>query len=97
LEERLLSTISLDDIHHTFAAASQLQWIGVADPGTVLLGSLSSPTSSYAQFNPFSEISLSDSLGLQDVDANSWECGNTQLGYSSPNGGPVALPNGWTR
>jgi hypothetical protein len=41
---------------------------------TVLLGSLSWLTSSYAPFNPFSEISLLDNLGLQDVSADRWAC-----------------------
>jgi hypothetical protein len=95
LEESLLSQISLDDIHSIFSAAGRGYRVDITDPGTVLLGSLSWLTSSFALFNPFSEIPLSDSLGLEDVNAEGWEYVHTQLGSSSLNGDLVVLPNGW--
>ncbi|KAJ6483398.1 hypothetical protein C8R45DRAFT_1075596 [Mycena sanguinolenta] len=96
LEGRLLSHMSLDDIHHILSAAFRRWAIDIADPGTVLLGSLSWPTSSYAHLsNPFSEISLSDSLQLQDLEVETWEY--TQWGTSPSNEELVLLPNGWTR
>ncbi|KAJ7268919.1 hypothetical protein C8J57DRAFT_1227687 [Mycena rebaudengoi] len=94
LEEEILSNMSLDDIHQIFC----YWWnqIEISDPGTILLGSLSWPTTSCAhQFNPFSEISLSDSLGLLDVHVENWEY--FQVDSSFPNEGLVTLLNGWTR
>jgi sugar lactone lactonase YvrE len=74
LEEKLLSNMSLDDIHNIFSASSSWNWIEFSDPGTILLGSHSCPKVSCAHlFNPFSEISLSDSLGLPDVVVGEWE------------------------
>jgi hypothetical protein len=97
-EEKLLPTITLDDIHNIFWASAQWHRIDIADPGTILLGSLSWSTSPYAHaFNPFSEISLSDRLGLLDVYVEGWCIDSAHCGPSSRNEGFVVLPNGWTR
>ncbi|KAJ7925474.1 hypothetical protein B0H13DRAFT_1124491 [Mycena leptocephala] len=96
LEEKLLANMSLDDIHRIFHCSGWWKFIEVSDPGTILLGSLSWPAASCAhEFNPFSEISLLDSLRLPGVHVESWEC--SQVGSSSPNEGLVIGPNGWTR
>ncbi|KAJ7276569.1 hypothetical protein C8J57DRAFT_193217 [Mycena rebaudengoi] len=99
LEDKLLSNMSLHDIHHIFCCSGWRNHIEISDPGTILLGSLSWPTASCVhQFNPFSEISLLDSLGLPDVDARGWEVADSYVqGSSSPHEGLVILPNGWTR
>ncbi|KAJ7276577.1 hypothetical protein C8J57DRAFT_1309718 [Mycena rebaudengoi] len=92
--------MSLHDIHNIFCYSDR-RWnhIEISDPGTILLGSLSWPTASCVHlFNPFSEISLSDSLGLPDVHVRGWEVADSYMqGSSSPHEGLVILPNGWTR
>ncbi|KAJ6545796.1 hypothetical protein B0H10DRAFT_1336308 [Mycena sp. CBHHK59/15] len=96
LEDKVLSNISLDDIHHLFIASARWHRSAMSDPGTILLGSLSWPKAGCEhRFNPFSEISLLDSLGLRDVYMSRWE--NTYPQWPSPNEGPVILPNGLTR
>jgi hypothetical protein len=96
LEDKLLSNMSLDDIHRIFSTIGWDHWIEFSDPGTILLGSISWPRASYAHlFNPFSKFSLSDSLGLPDVRVQGWKC--SQMGSSFPNEGLITLPNGWTR
>ncbi|KAJ7279267.1 hypothetical protein C8J57DRAFT_1302759 [Mycena rebaudengoi] len=91
--------MSLHDIHNIFCHSGWQTLIEISDPGTILLGSLSWPTASCVYlFNPFSEISLSDSLGLPDVDVYDWEVADPYIqGSSSPHEGLVILPNGWTR
>ncbi|KAJ7193193.1 hypothetical protein C8J57DRAFT_1657255 [Mycena rebaudengoi] len=99
VEEKLFSDMSLDDIHTIFAASGWWDPIEISEPGAILLRSLSWPTASCAhQFNPFSEISLSNSLGLGDVHVSDWEDADSYTqGSSFPNEGLVTLPNGWTR
>ncbi|KAJ7279271.1 hypothetical protein C8J57DRAFT_131684 [Mycena rebaudengoi] len=99
LEDKLLSNMSLHDIHSIFCYSAWWDQIEISDPGTILLGSLSWPTASCVHlFNPFSEISLSDSLGLPDVDVRGWEVADSYMqGSSSLHEGLVILPNGWTR
>ncbi|KAJ7262525.1 hypothetical protein C8J57DRAFT_1471120 [Mycena rebaudengoi] len=99
LEDKLLSNMSLHDIHNIFSFSGWQDQIEISDPGIILLGSLSWPTASCVNlFNPFSEISLSDSLGLPDVDVRGWEVADTYMqGSSSLHEGLVILPNGWTR
>jgi hypothetical protein len=99
VEEKLFSNMSLDDIHTIFAASGWWDPIEISEPGAVLLRSLSWPTVSCAhRFNPFSEISLSNSLGLGDVHVSDWEDADSYTqGSSFPNEGLVTLPNGWTR
>ncbi|KAJ7279311.1 hypothetical protein C8J57DRAFT_1464768 [Mycena rebaudengoi] len=99
LEDKLLSNMSLHDIHNIFCHSGWQTLIEISDPGTILLGSLSWPTASCVHlFNPFSEISLLDSLGLPDVDVDGWEVTDSYMqGSSSPHEGLVILPNGWTR
>ncbi|KAJ7279259.1 hypothetical protein C8J57DRAFT_1302700 [Mycena rebaudengoi] len=91
--------MSLHDIHKIFCNFSWQTLIEISDPGTILLGSLSWPTASCIHlFNPFSEISLLDSLGLPDVDVDNWEVADSYMqGSSSLHEGLVILPNGWTR
>ncbi|KAJ7276566.1 hypothetical protein C8J57DRAFT_1583667 [Mycena rebaudengoi] len=91
--------MSLHDIHNIFCHSGWQTLIEISDPGTILLGSLSWPTASCVHlFNPFSEISLLDSLGLPDVDVDGWEVTDSYMqGSSSPHEGLVILPNGWTR
>ncbi|KAJ7279280.1 hypothetical protein C8J57DRAFT_1712399 [Mycena rebaudengoi] len=91
--------MSLHDIHNIFCYSGQYNQIEISDPGTILLGSLSWPTASCVHlFNPFSEISLSDSLGFPDVGVHGWEVTDSYMqGSSSPHKGLVILPNGWTR
>jgi hypothetical protein len=99
LEEKLLSNMSLDDIHTIFTASGWGKPIEIVDPGTILLGSLSWPTSSCTHlFNPFSELSLSDGLGCPDVYAGGWKYADSYMqGSANSTEGPVVLPNGWTR
>jgi hypothetical protein len=99
LEDELLSNMSLHDIHHIFCNSGWWNQIEISDPGTILLGSLSWPTASCIHLvNPFSEISLLDSLGLPDVDVDDWEVADSYMqGSSSLHEGLVILPNGWTR
>jgi hypothetical protein len=88
--------MSLDDIHNIFGTSGWWGMIEISEPGTILLGSFSWPTASCAYlFDPFSEISLLDSLGSPDVRVKSWEC--SQVGSSFPNEGLITLPNGWTQ
>ncbi|KAJ7279264.1 hypothetical protein C8J57DRAFT_1302727 [Mycena rebaudengoi] len=91
--------MSLHDIHNIFCYSGQRNHIEISDPGTILLGSLSWPTASCVYlFNPFSEISLLDSLGLPDVDVDGWEVADSYMqGSSFLHKGLVILPNGWTR
>jgi hypothetical protein len=96
-EEELLSNMSLDDIHHIFAASHPIE---ISEPGTILLGSLAWPTLTCPHlFNPFSEVPSSvHSLGFPDVDVEGWEYADLyKWGSSSLNKGLVVLPNGWTR
>jgi hypothetical protein len=99
LEDKLHSDMSLHDIHSIFCHSRWWTHIEISDPGTILLGSLSWPTASCIHlFNPFSEISLSDTLGLPDVGVHGWEVADSYMqGSSSPHKGLVILPNGWTR
>jgi hypothetical protein len=91
VEEKILSTIFLDNIHDIFSTYSQWHQVHTSGPGTILLGSLSWPMASCTHlFNPFSEISVSTCLGLQDVYASSWEYANsTHWGTSSRTEGLV--------
>jgi hypothetical protein len=92
LEENLISGMSPDDIQHS----ASVWWheIDISDLGTILLGSLSWPMASCGhRFNPFSEISVFNCLGLLDVYVEGWEY--TQSGSSSLKVGPAMLPNGW--
>ncbi|KAJ7207297.1 hypothetical protein B0H12DRAFT_439686 [Mycena haematopus] len=96
LEEKILSNMSLDDIHRIFYYSGSWKSIEVSDPGTILFGSLSWPTASCAhKFDPFSEISILDGPRLPGVHVGSWEC--SPAGSSSLNEGPVIGANGWTR
>jgi hypothetical protein len=94
-EEKLLSNMSLNDIHDIFFTSCRCCQIQIAHPGTILLGSLSFPTANCAHlFNPLSKVSVSDSLVLSDVHVAGWEC--PQWDFSSLDEPFVTLPNGWT-
>jgi hypothetical protein len=98
VEQILLSTASLDDIHNIFSASTRWDSIHIADSGTILLGSLSWPMASGAHlFNPFTEVPLLDGLGLLDVGVERWEyVDSTPWGTSSWTEGLIMLSNGWT-
>jgi hypothetical protein len=90
--------MSLDDIHHLFSGSDWGCWIKIADPGTILLGSLSWPTPSFTYpFNPFSKVSVLESLGLADMDIECWKYRDTRWRTASLDEALVVLPNGWTR
>jgi hypothetical protein len=94
LEAKLLANMTLDDIHCIFAASSRRYFIQITapGPGTILLGSLSwSPSEDPHVFNPCSDFSLSDSLGVADGASQGW-----QLADSSKKLAITSL-KGWTR
>jgi hypothetical protein len=92
MEDKILSSIALDDIDSMVAAMRWTRWTEIREPGTVLLGSLSWPMAEEDKntLNPFSAFPLMQSLGPHGVFESEWEDGSSTREVS-------VLPNGWTK
>jgi hypothetical protein len=100
LEDKVqLFNMCPDDVHHIFSASDWGCWIDIDKPGTIWLGSLSWPTASSERlFNPFSELSILERVGLSDVYEKGWEYADPHIAAASfPHEDVVILGKTWTR
>lgn len=99
-DQRILSRITLDDIHRILCNTGYWTPMRISGAGIVLLGSLSCRNSTTSDhFDPFSKFALSDSLESADLYSSAWKCSYRGDGPSpevKEGDGDVSF-GGWTR